>query len=129
VTSPKQVLARWAADEIPVKNKDTGRTVYVLPETLKDEPDRFKKLSPNQDPRPDPQRARKPRKPRRPRVPRDPPPAPVKPPVPPKPPKLPKLPKPVPPLDPPKVPEPSPHRKYKKLKDFQARVVARFLAR
>jgi hypothetical protein len=129
VTTPARVLARWAADEIPVKNKDTGRVVYVLPETLRDQPQDFEKLSPNEDPRKRPERAERPDKPRRPRIPRDPPPAPVKPPRPPKPPKVPKPPKPVPTLDPPKVPEPSPFRKWKKLKEYKAHIVARFLAR
>lgn len=129
MTSPTRVLARWAADnEIPVKNKDTGRVVYVLPETLRAEPDRFQKLRPRKDPRKRPDRADKPRKPHRPRLPRDAPPAPVKPPVPPKPPKLPKLPKPVPPLKPPKIPGPSPFRKWKKPKHLQARVVERFVS-
>lgn len=114
-----RVLRRWAAEnEIPVKNKDTGRTVYVLPETMKKEPGRFEKMQPNDsgDPRyrGKPKPPRSPRKPRRPRLPVDPPPAPIKPELPPKEPEPAKPVKPVLPVKPPKVPEPSPHRKWTK---------------
>jgi len=128
----KRVLRRWATSkEIPVKNKDTGRTVYVLPETLKKDPDKFERLDPNERPpgKAKPRSPRRPRKPERPEVPRDAPPAPVKPPVSPKKVKPVQPVKPVPPLDLPKVPEPSPHRKWKKLKRYQASsqtVVERF---
>ena len=58
---------------VPALNKDTGRVVWVLPETLKDHPERFQRVPKEQagDPRyrhkPPP-----PSKPRRPRPPRDP---------------------------------------------------------
>jgi hypothetical protein len=121
----QRVLDRWAqSNEIPVKNRETGRTVYVLPETLKEEPDRFQKLRPSEvgDPRwrGKPKPPRRPRKPERAEIPVDPPPAPIRPPVPPKPPKPPKPVSPVPMLKLPKVPEPSPFREWRTEKRFQA---------
>lgn len=120
-----RVLRRWAAGkEIPVENTETGRTVYVLPETLAKNPGKFKKLRPDQagDPRwrGKAKPPRRPKKPHRPEIPRDTPPAPVRPPIPPKRVKLPKPVKPVPLLKPPKVPEPSPPRRWKKVKRFLA---------
>jgi len=114
----ERVLARWAkSKEVPVKNKETGRTVYVLPETLKEEPNRFEKIPPNEMGdyrwRGKAKPPRRPRKPYRPEIPRDPPPAPIKPPALPKLPRLPEPVKPVPMLKLPKVPKPSPHRKWK----------------
>lgn len=112
-----RVLYRWAADnEVPVKNKDTGRTVYVLPETLQEESERFETIPPNEagDPRyrGKPKPPRRPRKPERSRIPIDPPPAPIKPPLREKGPTPVKTVEPVPLLKNPKVPEPSPHRKW-----------------
>jgi len=122
----------WAK-EIPVKNKETGRTVYVLPETLKEEPDRFQKLRPNEagDPRwrGKAKPPRHPRRPERPEIPVDPPPAPIRPPVPPKPPTAPGPAKPVPFLKLPKIPKPSPFRRWRTEKRFKTaeRVVERYL--
>lgn len=123
------------ATEIPVKNKETGRTVYVLPETLKNEPDRFQKLRPDKvgDPRwrGKSKPPRRPMKPQRAEIPRDPPPAPIKPPIPLKLPKLPKTVKPVPMLKPPKVPTVSPFRRWrteKRYKTSSEAVVRKYLA-
>ena len=107
----QRVLIRWAkSKEIPVKNKETGRTVYVLPETLKKEPESFQKLQPNKvgDPRwrGKSKPPKRPRKPERAEIPREPPPAPIRPPILPKPPKPPKPVEPVPPLKPAKIPAP-----------------------
>jgi hypothetical protein len=131
----QKVLARWVASkEVPVKNKDTGRTVYVLPETLSKDPGRFEKVRPETvgDPRwrGKAKPPKRPKKPERPEIPRDTPPAPVKPPVLPKRVKPPKPVKPVPLLKGPKVPEPSPFRRWKKVKRFLSAedVVARYLS-
>jgi len=128
---------RWAKARtkgIPVKNKDTDRTVYVLPETLKEHPGRFQKVPPDKagDPRwrGKPKPPARPRKPEKPEVPRDPPPAPIRPPIKKKPVKLMKPVTEVPEVSPMKVPEPSPPRRWKKLKRLQASeaVVERYLA-
>jgi len=113
---------------VPVKNKDTGRTVYVLPETLKEHPSDFSKVPKERagDPRwrGKPKPPRRPRKPEKPEVPRESPPAPIHPqdekkpftrmdPV-----------VDVPEVKPMKVPKPSPPRRWKKLKKFQPVVTA-----
>jgi hypothetical protein len=124
---------------VPVKNteSDTGRTVYVNPETLENDPGQFQKIQPDHagDPRwrGKPKPPKRPARPQKPEVPRDPPPAPVRPQDPKK------LVKPAKPVvevkDVPKmkVPEPSPQRRWKKLKKFtplvaSESVVLRFLA-
>lgn len=128
--------------EVPVFNTDTERVVYVLPETLKEEPGKYKKVPPSKldtQGKPAPRRPgqphmpQKPKKPHQPEIPRDPPPAPIHPPVPPKKRLPPKQPKPVPELKPPKVPEPSPPHRWKKVKrilyadDPLKRVVEKYL--
>jgi hypothetical protein len=119
-----KVASRFLAKEkeIPVENQETGRIVYVLPETLEKEPSLYKRIPENKagDPRwrGKSKPPRRPKKPHRPEIPRDTPPAPVRPPIPPKRVKPPKPVKPVPPLKGPKVPEPSPARKWKKIKRF-----------
>jgi hypothetical protein len=117
------VLHRWLAaadNEVPAKNRDTGRIVWVLPETLRDNPGKFQKPRPDEDPTNEgPKPPAKPAKPRRPRIPLDPPPAPIKPPEPPEVPEPPKIPSVPEPADPPKVPKPSPHRKWKIKKKYQ----------
>lgn len=122
---------------VPVKNKDTDRTVYVNPKTLEKNPGEFQKILPDHagDPR---WRGKakppaRPARPKKPEVPRDPPPAPVHPEDPKK------RVKPTKPVvevkDVPKmkVPEPSPQRRWKRLKKFNPlvaseTVVRRFLA-
>lgn len=70
-------------DCVPATNRDTGRTVYVLDETLKERPERFRKLPSNEagDPRwrGKPKPPREPRRPQKPEIPREPPPAPIHP--------------------------------------------------
>jgi hypothetical protein len=145
----ERVLARYLAaykkrdpNLVPVENTKTERTVYVLPETLKEEPGRFKKIPEseldsdgNEAPMFHPGQPRlpkKPQKPRKPEIPRDPPPAPIHPPKPPKPNLPPKKPRPVKPVKPPKVPEPSPKPKYERREKYlypglEARVVEKYL--
>jgi hypothetical protein len=123
---------------VPVTNRDTGRTVYVLPETLQKDPDRFQKVPPDHagDPRwrGKPKPSARPRRPDKPEVPRDPPPAPIRPEIPKKRVKQTKPVVEVPDVPEMKVPEPSPQRKWKKLKKFtplvasSEAVVRRFLA-
>lgn len=135
VTLADRVLARWLlakTKEVPVKNKDTGRTVYVLPETLKKDPGRFEKVRPETvgDPRwrGKAKPPKRPRKPERPEIPRDPLPAPIHPPILPKRVKPPKPVKPVPLLKPPKVPKPSEPLRWTREKRYLAASVAqRFL--
>lgn len=102
---------------VPVTNKDTGRTVYVLDETLKDEPEKFERVPDNKagDPRwrGKPKPPRSPEKPDKPRITRDPPPAPVRPERGEKPVKPMKEPNEVEQVEPMKEPEPSPHRRWK----------------
>lgn len=113
----RRIVARYleAVQEIPVRNKETGRIVYVLPETLRDEPSRFQRISPAElelDERQGrPAQPEKPRKPRKPHKPRDPIPIPPPYPKPPLPPKLPKPPKRVKPVKPVPVPVPPEPRK------------------
>lgn len=119
-----RVVARYLAakgergkDTLPVQNKDTGRVVYVLPETLKEEPSRWDRISPEKphpegEPRKQPERARKPRKPRKPHVPKPVVPIPVPYQRPPLPIKHLKPPKRVRPVGP--VPVPEPPEPYKK---------------
>lgn len=138
-TVAQRVLVRWAkarSKGVPVRNKDTGRTVYVLPETLKTDPGRFQKVPPDQagDPRwrGKPKPPARPRKPDKPEVPREPPPAPIRPVFKKKTVKRMKPVTEVPEVNPMKVPEPSPPRRWKKLKQrrFEAAqaVVERYLA-
>lgn len=123
---------------IPVTNQDTGRTVYVLPETLQKDPDKFQKVPPDEsgDPRwrGKPKPPARPRRPEKPEVPRDPPPAPIHPETPQKRIKLTKPVVEVPDVQEMKVPEPSPPRRWKRLKKYNpmvansATVLRRFLA-
>ena len=113
---------------VPVKNKDTGRTVYVLPETLKEHPSDFSKVRKERvgDPR---WRGKakpptRPRKPEKPEVPREPPQAPIKPQDEKKPFTLTEPVPEVPKVKRMKVPEPSPKRRWKKLKKFSPVVTA-----
>lgn len=107
---------------IPVKNKETGRTVYVLPETLKKDPDKFKKIPPDKagDPRwrGKPKPPKRPQKPDKPDVPRDAPPAPIKPQIPARRVKPTQQVTDVPDVAPMKIPKPSPKRRWKKPKKF-----------
>jgi hypothetical protein len=131
-----RVALRWAARrEIPVKNKDTGRIVYVLPETLEKRPGDFQ-TNPRRDElsnpllKGKPSKPARPKKPHKPEIPRDAPPAPARPPIPIK--RIKPIPpvKPVPELKVPKVPIPPPFRKWKKLKHLQAQeVVVRVASR
>ena len=76
---------------VPVWNKDKERTVYVLPDTLKEEGGTYEKLNPddlNSQGKPtylrhpgQPQLPRKPKKPHKPKIPRKPLPAPLHPPI------------------------------------------------
>lgn len=93
----RQVVARFLAsykrpdNMIPVWNRETERTVYVLPETLKEESGTYEKLDPddlNSEGMPSflrhpgqPQLPRKPKKPHKPKIPRKPLPAPLLPPM------------------------------------------------
>lgn len=141
----RRVLYRYLAakaKEIPVRNKETGRIVYVLPETLKERPGDFEKVPldkvdpPHLEGKPD--QADKPRKPSRPYVPRDPLPRPEKLPKPKKPKKPIKPPKLVKPVKPVPVPRP-PKKPYRPLppgrkrqrdpKEAALNVVRRFLLR
>jgi hypothetical protein len=144
--SPDRVVERYILarqgkprqKEIPVRNRDTGRIVYVVPETLKEETTRFETVT-QDDLKPPasrhkPTQARKPRKPDRPHRPEAPIPVPkpyLKPPQPPKPAKTPKPVKPLKPIEPMKVPEPVKHplipgrKQYRKIAE---RVVDRFLS-
>lgn len=118
---------------VPVTNKDTGRTVYILPDTLKKNPDKFEKVPEDKagDPRwrGKPQPPARPRKPEKPEVPREAPPAPIRPELHKKPVKRMKPVTEVPEVDEMKVPEPSPPRRWKKLKKYLAseQVVERWL--
>lgn len=113
---------------IPVVNKETGRTVYVLPETLKAKPDLFKKIPPEKagDPRwrGKPKPPRKPAKPDKPEIPREPPPSPLRPRMRKKPVDEAKPVKDVKPVKKVKVPVPSPPRRWKKLKRLQPKTAA-----
>jgi len=132
-----QVAQRWAADKVPVRNRDTGRIVHVTPETLKKKPGEYERVT--DDTRPTshepkkPAQARKPappHKPHKPHTPRKPPPAPIHPPEPVKPlkpPKPVKPPKPAKPPEPPKHTEPPKWRREKKAEDMVLRVIGRFL--
>lgn len=145
-----KVAERWAREYkrpdnmVPVKNKDTDRTVYVLPETIQEEGGLYQKIPESKldttgQPAPllhpgQPHLPAKPKKPHKPEIPRDPPPAPIHPPVPRKHLLPPKRPKPVKPVSPPKVPEPSKPHRWKRVKqDLYAsdplalRVVERWL--
>jgi len=129
---------------VPVVKQDTGNIVYVLPETLKKEPGKYKRVPDSQldsEDTPAPRRhpgqprlPKKPKKPHKPEILRDPPPARIHPPIPPKAPLPAKRPRPVKPVKAPKVPEPSPQREFKKVKRYLAagdsmltRVLVRYL--
>lgn len=131
-----RVLARHLkakSREVPVRNRDLDRVVWVLPETLKEHSSEYEKVNPRDLERPSrrgkPTLPHKPKKPRPSRVHKDPIPSPVKPPIPdplPKPPipvKRVKL------VKPPKVPEAPTKRKWlvdpPEPRDLVARVVAR----
>ncbi len=84
----RRVVARYLGEtviteesQVPVRNRETGRIVYVLPETLRDEPERFEHITPDEaDPHDRFRRPHKPQKPRKPHKPywhRDPIPIPV----------------------------------------------------
>lgn len=111
----ERYLAAVAAEEVPVRNRETGRIVYVTPETLQEDASRFQKVSPNElkpeHLRDRPTQPQKPRKPRKPHKPRDPIPIPKPYPKPPLPPKLPKPVKPVKRVKPVPVLEPPEPRK------------------
>lgn len=108
---------------VPVRNKDTGRAVYVLPETLKEDREKFQPLREDEvgDPRWRGQAKppRRPRKPEKPEVPRESPPAPIRPQT------LKKVKRQtepvteVPDVKPMKVPEPSPPRRWKQLLKYK----------
>lgn len=130
-------MAKRRTDQtVPVTNKDTGRTVYVLPETLKDHPDKFKEVPEDKsgDPRwrGKPKPPARPRKPEKPEVPRESPPAPIQPELRKKQVKRMKPVTEVPDVDEMKVPVPSPPRRWKKLKKYKNAsaevVLERFLA-
>jgi len=115
-------------DEIPVRNRDTGRIVWVVKDTIKEHPDRFQTVSPDDlkppahQHKPDP--PQKPARPRKPHHKHDPIPVPqpyLKPPVPVKPVKTVKPVKPVPPVKILEPPRPVKHplvpgrKQYRKL--------------
>ena len=125
--SPKQAY-KQRTEGVPVRNKETGRTVYVLPDTLKKHPERFQKVPDYEvgDPRwrGKPEPARRPQLPEKPEVPRDSPPAPIRPQIQKKPSKRMKPVVEVPEVKPMKVPEPSPPRRWKTPKKFLPTVTA-----
>jgi hypothetical protein len=108
---------------VPVRNKDTGRTVYILKETLKQHPERFEKEREDKvgDPRwrGKPKPPRKPEKPKKPEIPRESPPAPIRPQIRRKRVKRMKPVTEVPEVKPTKVPTPSPPRRWKQLKRYK----------
>ncbi len=122
-----------------MKNVNLDRVVYVVPETLKDNPGKYKKIPPSElndsghlgDPKHpgQPSQAKRPQKPHRPAIERDPPPARIHPPIPAHPPEPAKRPKPVPPLKLPKVPEPDKPQEWKKEKRYLSASVVRVMAR
>lgn len=135
----QRIVDRWAYTKrtkgVPVLNKDTDRTVYVLPETLQKEPDRFEKVPPDTvgDPRwrGKPKPPSRPAKPVKPEVPRDPPPAPVRPQIRKRKVKLVERVPEIPQVEAPKVPVPSKPHRWKKVKPITASAVAivdRYLA-
>ncbi len=108
-------LEARSKDLVPARNKETGRLVYVLPETLKQDSSRFERVSPDEikpegfEHRPRP--PKQPAKPDKPHVPRDPLPMRPRYPKPPQPVKLPKPPRLRKPVKPVPVPEPPRPRK------------------
>ena len=85
----RRVVARYLGEtviteesQVPVRNRETSRIVYVLPDTLRDEPERFERITPDEaDPHDTSRRPRRPAKPKKPRKPywhRDPIPIPVR---------------------------------------------------
>ena len=110
-------------DGVPVKNKDTERTVYVLPETLKKHPDEFTRVPEDKagDPRwrGKPKPPRQPEGPEKPEVPREAPPAPIRPQQEKEPVSQMKEVNEVQPVKPMKEPTPSPPRRWKQPKKFQ----------
>lgn len=124
--------------EIPVRNRDTGRIVYVVPETMKEDSSRFETVSP-EDLKPPSHRhkptpARRPQKPRKPHIEHEPIPVPVPYQHAPDPPKPAKTPKPVQRVKPIKIPEPPEPVKHplipgrKQYRKIAERVVERVLA-
>lgn len=117
--SVRRVVARYleSVEEIPVRNKDLDRIVWILPETMKEEPGTYQRVNKRDllpiHKRDKPRQPEKPQKPHRPRWHRDTIPAPVKPPVPPKPIKPPRPVKPLKPLKRPPRPEPPEARRWK----------------
>lgn len=113
---------------VPALNKETGRTVYVLPETIKQHPDKFQAIPEYKagDPRyrGKPKPPRVPHKPKKPEVPREPPPTRIRPEVPRKRVKPTNPVKKVKPVKEMKIPRPSPKRKWKELKKFSPTKVA-----
>lgn len=142
-TLAERVAARVAEKiEIPAWSKDKERIVYVLPETLESQPDKYERI-PNDDhhrveehgkPR-KPKKPKPARKPRKPEIPRAVTPAPVKPPEskkPVKPVPAVKPPKPVKPVKPPTPPKKPRRWKVDKPKVYHhktaaERVVLRYL--
>lgn len=108
---------------VPARNKDTGRTVYILPETLKKHPEQFERVRDDEvgDPRwrGKPKPPKRPEKPEKPEVPRESPPAPIRPQIQQKRVKRMKPVTEVPEVEPMKEPEPSPPRRWKQLKKFK----------
>lgn len=126
----QRIADRWARKDkkrtkgVPVRNRDTGRTVYVLPETLQKDTGRFERVPPDTvgDPRwrGKPKPPAKPVKPAKPEVPRDPPPAPIRPLIKKRRVKLVERVPEIPEVEPPKVPVPSKPHRWKKVKQLQA---------
>ncbi len=118
---------------VPATNKETGRTVRVLPETLKEHPDEFQGLPEEKagDPRwrGKPKPPREPRRPDKPKVPRESPPAPIRPQLEPKPATRMKPVNEVDEVEPMKEPEPSPKRRWKQPKKFKPTAAARSVLR
>jgi len=107
---------------VPVRNKDTGRAVYVLRETLEKDHEKFQPLREDEvgDPRwrGKSKPPRRPRKPEKPEVPRESPPAPIHPQIPKKVKRQTEQVTEVPDVKPMKIPEPSPQRRWKRLKKY-----------
>ncbi len=115
---------------VPVWNKDTERTVYVLPETLESEGGKYERLPADEldsQGKPtflrhpgQPHLPRKPKKPHKPPIPRKPLPAPPHPPLHPSDRKNlpPRKPKPVPKVKPPKVPQPPKHQDFRRVRRY-----------
>lgn len=117
--SVDRIIARYirATEEVPVRNKELDRIVWVLPETLREDSSKYERINPRD--LIDPQKRGKPKPPQKPRKPSRPTwhkvtlPAPVKPPIRPKPVKPPAPVKHLKPLKPIPIPVPPKSRKWK----------------